>query len=75
VYKEGAEAPPSWEKGGSRQFFDTENTDRVSFGIGMVNTKKYFVVRDRPRGPRGLLHCSRGSFSVRSTWTMASGLK
>jgi len=29
VYKEGAEAPPSWEKGGSRQFFDTENTDRV----------------------------------------------
>ena len=28
------------------------------------------VVRDRPRGPRGL-----GSFSVRSTWTMASGLK
>ena len=33
------------------------------------------VVRDRPRGPRGLLRCSRGSFSVRSTWTMASGLK
>ena len=36
MYKEGAEAPPSWEKGGSRQFFeglppifDTENTDRV----------------------------------------------
>jgi len=22
VYKEGAEAPPSWEKGGSRQFFE-----------------------------------------------------
>jgi hypothetical protein len=22
VYKEGAEAPPSWKKGGSRQFFE-----------------------------------------------------
>jgi hypothetical protein len=49
VYKEGAEAPPSQEKGGSRQFFEglpakvliPKILTEFSFGIGMVNTEKY----------------------------------
>jgi len=48
VYKKGAGAPPSLEKGGSRQFFEApaifvipKSTTEFSVGIGWYDTTKY----------------------------------